>query len=37
MLFKKIQTRDERISDLENRLELAENTTDILEDKVSKM
>ena len=36
-LNKKIQTRDERISDLENRLEFAEDTIDMLEDKVSKL
>ena len=36
-LTKKIQTRDERISDLENRLEFAKDTIDMLEDKVSKL
>ena len=33
----KIQMRDEKISDLENRLGLAEDTIDMLEDKVSKL
>ena len=36
-LNKKMQTRDERISDLENRLEFAEDTIDMLEDKVDKL
>ncbi len=36
-LNKKIQTRDERISDLENRSEFSEDTIGMLEDKVSQL